>query len=181
MADDKEHEALNKRDQGSLSKFEKEVQDLTAKLGRIQYEEGTLERLEAELRPLNHKVNALKQQVEGGEARFHGLKFDYKDPERNFDRRRILGVAAKLFKLRDTDDNIDFSTALETVAGGKLYNVVIDTDTTGTLLLKSGQLQQRKTIPLNKVCIKVDEVQGIVVLGFKKLKKKKLTQSLTLR
>ena len=68
------------------------------------------------------------------------------------DRRRILGVAAKLFNLRDTGENIDFSTALESVAGGKLYNVVIDTDVTGTLLLKSGNLQQRKTfIPLNKV------------------------------
>merc|ERR550532_2904071 len=148
----KKSEALTKRDQGNLSKFEKDVQDLKARLGRIQYEEGTLERLEAEVRPLNHKVNGLRQQVEGGEARFHGLKFDYRDPERNFDRKRILGVAAKLFNLRDSDDNIDFSTALETVAGGKLYNVVIDTDTTGTLLLKSGNLQHRKTfIPLNKV------------------------------
>jgi len=128
------------------------VQEVEARLGRIQYEEGTLERLEAEVRPLHHKVNGLRQQVEGGEARFHGLKFDYRDPERNFDRRRILGVAAKLFNLRDTGENIDFSTALESVAGGKLYNVVIDTDATGTLLLKSGNLQQRKTfIPLNQV------------------------------
>merc|ERR1719403_773823 len=148
----KKAEALVKRDQSSLSKFEKEVKDVEAKLGRIHYEEGTLERLEGEVRPLQHKVNGLRQQVEGAENRHLGLKFDYRDPERNFDRRRILGVAAKLFSLRDTGENIDFSTALETAAGGKLYNVVIDTDTTGTLLLKSGNLQQRKTfIPLNKV------------------------------
>jgi hypothetical protein len=29
----------------------------------------------------------------------------------------VLGVAAKLFDLRETEDNIDFSTGLETAAG----------------------------------------------------------------
>jgi len=41
---------------------------------------------------------------------------------------------------------------LEVVAGGRLYNVVVDTHDTGTKLLQNGQLKRRCTIiPLNKV------------------------------
>ena len=44
------------------------------------------------------------------------------------------------------------STALEVVAGGKLYQVVVDTEVTGKALLSKGQLQKRVTIiPLNKI------------------------------
>lgn len=69
------------------------------------------------MRPAQHKVNGLRQTVEGGENRFNGLRFEYRDPDRGFDRRRVHGVAAKLFDIRDTGENIDFSTALETGAG----------------------------------------------------------------
>ena len=45
-----------------------------------------------------------------------------------------------------------YFSALEVVAGGRLYNVVVDTNDTGALLLKNGQLQRRCTIiPLNKI------------------------------
>jgi structural maintenance of chromosome 2 len=40
----------------------------------------------------------------------------------------------------------------EVVAGGKLYQVVVDTEVTGKALLSKGQLQKRVTIiPLNKI------------------------------
>ena len=51
------------------------------------------------------------------EARFPDLGFDYRDPVMNFDRRKVLGVAAKLFHIRGTEENIDFSMALETAVG----------------------------------------------------------------
>ena len=112
----KKTEAEYKRDSGSLGKFEKAEAEMQAKLGQLNYVEGTLEKLEAELRPKQHQVNGLRQSVDGGEARYGNLRFDYRDPENNFDRRRVLGVAAKLFQVRD-DHNIDFCTALEEVAG----------------------------------------------------------------
>ena len=147
----KKTEAEYKRDSGSLGKFEKAEAEMQAKLGQLNYVEGTLEKLEAELRPKQHQVNGLRQSVDGGEARFGNLRFDYRDPEKNFDRRRVLGVAAKLFQVRD-DHNIDFCTALEEVAGGKLYNVVVDTAVTGQALLSRGNLGRRTTfMPLNKM------------------------------
>lgn len=55
---------------------------------------------------------------------------------------------AKLVRVRDTSA----ATALEVVAGAKLYNVVVDTEETAKALLSRGQLRQRVTIiPLNKI------------------------------
>eukprot|EP00092_Neocalanus_flemingeri_P004304 GFUD01004627.1.p1 GENE.GFUD01004627.1~~GFUD01004627.1.p1 ORF type:complete len:1179 (+),score=495.15 GFUD01004627.1:105-3641(+) len=144
----KKTEAEYKRDSGALGKYEKEVADLENRLGKVQYEEGMVERLEGEQRTLRQEVNQLRGAVEGTLARNHGLDFQYKDPERGFDRRQVKGVAAKLFRVKDER----FFTGLETAAGGKLYNVVIDTDVVGKQLLKHGQLARRTTfIPLNKV------------------------------
>lgn len=45
-----------------------------------------------------------------------------------------------------------YTTALEVTAGGRLYNVVVDTEVTGKLLLEKGKLKKRVTIiPLNKI------------------------------
>lgn len=76
------------------------------------------------------------------------IDFRYSDPERNFDRSRVKGVVAKLTRVADPST----ATALEVAAGGKLYQVVVDSDATAKALLAHGQLRQRVTIiPLNKV------------------------------
>ena len=56
-------------------------------------------------------------------------------------------------KMRDTGRRVvkDSKTA-EVAAGGKLYQVVVDSEKTGELLLKKGRLQRRVTIiPLNRI------------------------------
>ena len=41
---------------------------------------------------------------------------------------------------------------MKVVAGGKMYNVVVDTEQTGKVLLARGQMKRRVTlIPLNKI------------------------------
>jgi len=144
----KKTEAEYKRDSGALGKYEKEVADLELRLGKIQYEEGMVERLEGQQRNLRQEVAGLRNTVDGAQSRYPALNFQYKDPERNFDRRKVKGVAAKLFRVKDER----FCTGLETAAGGKLYNVVVDTEQVGKLILERGQLVRRATlIPLNKV------------------------------
>jgi len=144
----KKTEAEYKRDSGALGKYENEVADLENKLSKVQYEEGLVERLEGQQRTLKQEVSGLRNAVEGTQSRFPALAFQYKDPERGFDRRQVKGVAAKLFKVRDEE----FCTGLETAAGGKLYNVVVDTEVVGKQILKNGQLARRVTlIPLNKI------------------------------
>ena len=57
-------------------------------------------------------------------------------------------MVCSLFDVAD----VTYATALEVTAGGRLYNVVVDTETTAKNLLKNGQLQSRVTfIPLNKI------------------------------
>ena len=75
------------------------------------------------------------------------MDFQYRDPERGFDRSSVKGVVAKLVRVKDPAD----ATALEVAAGGKLYQVVVDTEATAKALLSKGQLRNRVTIvPLNK-------------------------------
>jgi structural maintenance of chromosome 2 len=76
------------------------------------------------------------------------MEFHYRDPERAFDRSSVKGVVAKLVRVKDPAN----ATALEVAAGGKLYQVVVDTEATAKALLSRGQLRNRVTIvPLNKV------------------------------
>ena len=76
-----------------------------------------------------------------------GMDFQYRDPERGFDRSAVKGVVAKLVRVKDSAD----ATALEVAAGGKLYQVIVDTEATAKALLSKGQLRNRVTIvPLNK-------------------------------
>ncbi|KAK9914023.1 hypothetical protein M0R45_037822 [Rubus argutus] len=57
-------------------------------------------------------------------------------------------MLAKLIKVKDSST----MTALEVTAGGKLFNVVVDTESTGKQLLQNGNLRRRVTIiPLNKI------------------------------
>ncbi|VDO10287.1 unnamed protein product [Rodentolepis nana] len=94
-----------------------------------------------EMRQLQAKSDELGRQ-------FHQLQFDYTDPEPHFDRRRVFGVVAKLFDLVDPK----YATAIEVAAGGKLYNIVVDTEATGKALLERGQLPRRVTmLPLNRI------------------------------
>ena len=49
-------------------------------------------------------------------CRFPQLQFQYKDPEKNFDRSKVHGLVAKLVKVKDPKT----ATALEVAAGGKV-------------------------------------------------------------
>ena len=104
--------------------------------------------LEASRDLAERNVRAAQEKVDVLCGQLAGLDFKFKDPEAKFDRGRVKGVVAALMKVKDPA----MSTALEVVAAGKLYQVVVDTEVTGKALLSRGQLQKRVTIiPLNKV------------------------------
>ena len=108
---------------------------------RVAFLESSLDAAEKALRDAQEKTDVLNGQLAG-------LDFKFRDPEAKFDRSRVKGVVAKLMRVTDPA----MATALEVVAGGKLYQVVVDTETTGKALLSKGQLQKRVTIiPLNKI------------------------------
>ncbi|KAI9096591.1 SMC2 protein [Phlyctochytrium arcticum] len=95
-------------------------------------------------------VNSLRQQVESLERELSSFQFSYSDPVPNFDRRKVKGLVAELVNIPKQNEGA--AAALEVCAGGRLYNVVVDTEVVGSQLLQHGRLRRRVTIiPLNKI------------------------------
>ena len=125
------------------SKLEKELEKLGFEPGREEEQHAEKAQLEKRIRSLQSDADALRRKIAG-------LDFSYADPSPNFDRRRVKGLVAQLFKL--PEEQAEASTALEICAGGRLYNVVVDSADTGTQLLQNGKLRRRVTIvPLDKI------------------------------
>ncbi|CAK9439480.1 uncharacterized protein LODBEIA_P35800 [Lodderomyces beijingensis] len=79
-----------------------------------------------------------------------GLEFYYERPHPQFDDTLVRGVVAQLFDLPES--SYDKAIALQQCAGGRLYNVVVDTSDVASQLLERGRLRKRVTIiPLDKI------------------------------
>ncbi|XP_061883329.1 structural maintenance of chromosomes protein 2-like [Entelurus aequoreus] len=151
QAEVKKMDSGYKKDKDSLQAIRSCKEKIEAELAKLKYEDGKEESLLEKRRQLSREVALLKETYERLMSRFPNLRFDYKDPERGWDRSNVKGLVANLISVRD----VSYATALEVVAGGRLYNVVVDTEVTGKKLLDKGELQRRYTIiPLNKVSAK---------------------------
>ncbi|XP_061684622.1 structural maintenance of chromosomes protein 2 [Syngnathoides biaculeatus] len=141
-----------KKDQETLQVIKKSKEKLEAELAKLKYEDGMEESLLEKRRQLSRDVANLRDSYERLVSRFPNLRFEYKDPERGWDRSKVKGLLANLISVR----NPSYATSLEVVAGGRLYNIVVDTEVTGKKLLENGELQRRYTIiPLNKISGKI--------------------------
>ncbi|XP_066310411.1 structural maintenance of chromosomes protein 2-1-like [Miscanthus floridulus] len=151
----KEKKALlvSKRDEAIAAENElktrtKDLDGIKASMGSINYDEGQMEALQKDRSTELEIVQKLKDCVRKLSGELANVHFSYRDPERNFDRSKVKGVVARLIRIKDSST----ATALEVAAGGRLFNVVVDTEETGKQLLKNGDLRSRVTIiPLNKI------------------------------
>ncbi|KAI3403245.2 SMC2 [Candida oxycetoniae] len=101
------------------------------------------ERLHYEQEKLLNNLNYMKNNL-------RGLDFHYERPYKDFDDRLVRGVVAQLFDLPES--SYDKAIALQTCAGGRLFNVVVDTSEIASQLLERGRLRKRVTmIPLDKI------------------------------
>ena len=134
--------------QAELSTKRAAAEASRAALRDLKFEPAALARAEAASSSAAAAVTKAQDKVDSLGSQLASLDFQFSDPERNFDRSRVKGKVAQLVRVEDAAA----STALEVLAGGKLFNVVVDTDATGKALLAKGQLKQRVTIiPLNRV------------------------------
>lgn len=123
---------------------------LEKELEKLGFEPGREEQQQAEKAQLEKRIRSLQSDAEGLRRKVAGLDFSYSDPSPDFDRRRVKGLVAQLFNL--PAEQAQAGTALEICAGGRLYNVVVDSAETGTQLLQNGKLRRRVTIvPLDKI------------------------------
>ena len=126
------------------------VDRLQSKVDSLSFNAEEYQTLDQRHVDLTSLVDELTGTVDTLSAQLQGrLSFTYKDPVRGFDRSKVKGLVAKLITaIPDTK----YSTALEVVAGGRLFQVVVDEAITGKALLERGQLVRRVTIiPLDKI------------------------------
>ncbi|KAK4463699.1 putative structural maintenance of chromosomes protein 2 [Cladorrhinum samala] len=127
-----------------------QAQRLEKELGKLGFTPGSEEELYKQESALQQTIRNLRQESDALKRKVANIDFNYADPVPNFDRSKVKGLVASLFTL--DKQFIQAGTALEICAGGRLYNVVVDTEVTGTQLLQGGRLRKRVTIiPLNKI------------------------------
>jgi structural maintenance of chromosome 2 len=134
----------------SLEGLRSQAKKLEAELSRLGFEPGQDDEMQKEESLLQSKIRELREQADSLKRKVANIDFSYQDPSPNFDRSRVMGLVAQLFTLEK--QYLKAGTALEICAGGRLYNVVVDTAATGTQLLQDGKLKKRVTIiPLDKI------------------------------
>lgn len=123
---------------------------IESKLAKLGFEPGKEEEMSRQETQLQTQIRDLREQCDALKRKVSNIDFSYADPTPNFDRSKVKGLVAQLFTL--DKEKTQAGTALEICAGGRLYNVVVDTAETGTQLLQNGKLRKRVTIiPLNKI------------------------------
>ena len=136
------------REKGEFDTAVKVVGDVEMRIQKLGFSQEAHSKLQSQKCELENKVAKASKQVSELVSKFPQLQFDYVSPDRNFDRTRVKGLVADLFTIPDDQ----YAMALEVAAGGRLYNVVTDTEDTSALLIKHGQLRRRYVmIPLNKI------------------------------
>jgi structural maintenance of chromosome 2 len=126
------------------------AQKLEKELGKLGFQPGQEEEMYKQESSLQQTIRQLRQESDGLKRKVANIDFNYSNPTPNFDRAKVKGLVAQLFTL--DKGHTQAGTALEICAGGRLYNVVVDTEVTGTQLLQGGKLRKRVTIiPLNKI------------------------------
>ncbi|OAY30564.2 hypothetical protein MANES_14G036500v8 [Manihot esculenta] len=150
---EKKHQLMSKREEevaieNELNARKKDVENVKLALESLPYMEGQMEAMQKDRASEMELMQKLKDKIRDLLAQLSNVQFTYRDPVKNFDRSKVKGVVARLIKVKDSST----MTALEVTAGGKLFNVVVDTENTGKQLLQNGDLRRRVTIiPLNKI------------------------------
>ncbi|KAL1885688.1 Structural maintenance of chromosomes protein 2 [Paecilomyces lecythidis] len=133
-----------------LEGLKSQAKKLEAELTKQGFEPGKEDQMYEEQSKLQRSIRELREQADALKRKVANIDFNYTDPYPNFDRSKVKGLVAQLFTLNK--DRTEAGTALEICAGGRLYNVVVDSAETGTQLLQKGKLRKRVTIiPLNKI------------------------------
>ena len=141
-------------DEEAKRQLEEEIAQIENRVNELNFDPTMERRLDEERRSLEQERQRIVRDLDQSEARYYNLQFNYRDPEPGFNRSKVKGVVAKLFRLKDPK----FATALEVVAGGRIYNIVVDKAETASLLLARKCSQNRVTmLPLDKI-----EARGVL-------------------
>lgn len=141
-----------KESQIKYQNFQKKIDEVKIKLLTLGITENNKNMFEAIQKNIIEKQQELskyeREQNEISQKFHYRIDLNYRDPEPNFDRKKILGRVVKNFKVKDPR----YIRALEKGAGGKLFNIIVDNHNTAKVLFQRKCFDQWVTLlPLDKV------------------------------
>jgi structural maintenance of chromosome 2 len=136
------------KSEAAYAKGMQDLEQLGKKLRSSTYTPEGEAKLKAAIAESEQKLGELRDTADCLRAQLSQTEFNFADPAAKFDRSKVKGMVARLVSVKKPS----VMTAVEVAAGARLFQVVVDTEQTGKLLLENGKLQKRVTIiPLNKV------------------------------
>jgi structural maintenance of chromosome 2 len=155
----KAEQAKHSKELKALEVLQTAVQGLDQQCKALSYSEDEEVALRTACGALRSNIVNMQDAIDNTTVKVESrLRFEFRDPERGFDRSRVKGLVAKLVHVNDKMH----ATALEVAAGGKLFQVVVDNEQTGKLLLGKDILKKRVTIlPLNKISNRTVDAQKL--------------------
>ncbi|CAB3364676.1 Hypothetical predicted protein [Cloeon dipterum] len=136
-----------------ITQEKKKLKDLESKIALLKAEMDSVAGSEEMLNDVKHtqkilsrEVSELANQVKDKLRNFHSATYNFTSPRPDFDRTRVKGLICNAMRVKKPE----FALAVETVAGGSLYNVLVDSDETAKLLISSAH-ERRTYLPLNKL------------------------------
>lgn len=133
-------EEKKKRAEGAVREKKYEIHSL-------EFDPSSADQLNAKLREEKAIVAELSERMDALSVRLESCDFHYTDPYNGFDRRKVYGLVARLIHVKDPR----MLTAIEVTAGGRLFQVVVDSDVTAKDLLQRGRVRRITILPLNKI------------------------------
>ncbi|CAK7897381.1 structural maintenance of chromosomes protein 2 [[Candida] anglica] len=147
-------QADNKQVLASMENYTKELKSKEQRLASFGFDPQAVAQLRIREKELQQRIYQSNGDLDRLGREIGNIDFNYTAPYANFDKRSVKGVAAQLFSLDESQH--DKSLALQVCAGGRLYNVIVDTSETASQLLERGKLRKRVTIiPLDKISSRV--------------------------
>jgi len=133
-------------DNKHIENLQRDVDDIKARLDDVQYDDNRYSQCYEQRSILQAKIKELKNQLLEEEANIR-LNFEY-SPVAGLNPACVRGPICKLFTLKDAK----YARAVEAAAGGRLYDIVVDTNDQCKAILDKGNLKRRHNlIALNKV------------------------------
>ena len=142
-AKEKEGDKLTKELEAAESKV-RVARDSLASFGGATSDK--VAKLEAACAKIGDEVRERQQEVDILSAQLADMNFKFKDPKVKFSSDQVKGVVASLMSVK----NPEMTTALDVVAGNKLYQVVVDTDVTAKMFIDNSA-KRVTIIPMNKI------------------------------
>eukprot|EP00871_Galdieria_phlegrea_P002470 jgi/Galph1/3223/GphlegSOOS_G1916.1 len=122
---------------------------LKVSLHEIDFDQEGKERLDKEKKECETLLEKEQQRLDALQGRISQLELHYDKNVPGLNGSKVYGILAQLFHVKDLNT---YAIAIETTAGGKMFQIVVDNEQTAKKLLEKGGLKQKVTIiPLNRI------------------------------